>query len=364
MSGNQLLREYIREVLKEDDGGVYMDLAIADATQNPWGVSFGSGDDLYNIFVRPFTDVFNTAAGKTKELSQKAQTLGRVAFETIATTLIPVLTDDYNEIFKHDKENMDRIRQEYGEIYRSNWDAFKDNDVQLLMFMYDPARYVANKVARKVPAAALGLLSIVTGGTLDPYLDKVKDNLGIGNEEPPKTGLEREPEGPHKKKKNIDNIMGGYGGDMPYALEGALHEDEGQPKKPSLPDILSNPKLVAQVDNSNMARKMRAQAQAAIRQPLQQVYKQAQAVLKANSLQDLQTKVGHKLPGMDKLNQVPQQERQAAEQKMLVGVKKSMKAFYVKSLEQQMKKAADAAGDANHPLLRDYQQVLNKVKAL
>lgn len=353
-----LLREYIREVLTEDDGGTYGDLAMFDATHSPWGVSFGSGEDLFNIFVKPFTDVVQTAAGKTKELSQKGQTLIRVAFETIATTLIPVLTDSYNEIFANEKEHIDKIRSEYAEVYQSNWDAFKDEDFQFLMFLYNPVRYVNGKILKKSPQAAIGLLSALTGGTLDPYLDKVKKTFGIG-----------EAEGPHrsKKSKNVSDVMGGGGGgyDVGWgdggghhgAMEGVIREDD-QGGKPSLEQVLNNPKLLEKVNSSQTVQKMRRDAMQAVRAPLQQVYKQAQAVLRANSLQDLQQKLGKKLPGLEKLNQVEPQARQAAEQQIMKGVKQSMKTFYVKSLEKQAKQFAGS------PVENDYKGVIGKIKAL
>jgi hypothetical protein len=357
-SAEKLLREYVREVLKEDDGGVYMDLAMADATQNPWGVSFGSGEQLANIFIKPFTDVVQTAIGKTKELSQKGQTLVKVAFETVATTLIPILTDSYNEIFAKEKERMDKIRQQYGEVYQANWDAFKDNDVQLVTFLYDPARFVLGKLLKQSPAVAMGLISTVTGGTIDKWLDHVKEEYGVGKEgEPPRTGLER---GGGKHKKNIEDIIPGGGGgyDVGWgAMEGVVRED-AQQEKPPLEQVLSNPKVVAAINNSKLAQQMRKQGEAAVREPLTQVFKQAQAVLKAQSVQDLQQKLGKRIKGAEQLQKVDPKARQAAEQTLMAGVKKSMKAFYIKSLEQQAKKLEGS------PAVKDYQSVIGKIKAL
>jgi hypothetical protein len=355
---DRLLREYIRAVLTEDDGGVYGDLAMFDATHSPWGVSFGSGDDLFNIFVRPFTDVIQTAAGKTKELSQKGQTLVRVAFEAIATTLIPVLTDSYNEIFEHEKEKIDKIRGEYGEVYQSNWDAFKDEDFQFLMFLYNPARYINTKILKKSPQAALTMLGVLTGGTLDRYLDKVRDMFNIGKDA-----------GPHRDtgSKNVSDVMGGMGGGYDAgwgdsgghhgAMEGVIREDE-QGNKPSLAQVLNNPKLLEKVNSSPIVQKMKRDAEQAIRQPLAQVFKQAQAVLRANSLQDLQQKLGKRLKGIEKLNHVEPQARQVAEQQLLAGVKKSMKTFYIKSLEKQAKQFAGSSVE------QDYKSVIGKIKGL
>jgi hypothetical protein len=373
---DKLLREYVRAVLSEDDGGgdsgmgTYGDLAMWDAANSPWGVSFGSGNDLFNIFVKPFTDVFQTTAGKTKELTQKGMTLARVALEATVTTLVPVLTDSYNEIFAKEEERIDKIRGQYAEVYQSTWDAFKDEDFQFLMFMYSPAAYINAKVIKKSPKAALGLISVLTGGTIDSYLDKVKKAFGITDE----------PEGPHraKKEKNISGMgggggMGGYdigwggdggghGGDGGGhgAMEGVIREDDQSNKgsKPTLEQVLSNPKLLAKISESPLAQKMQRQAQELIQAPLQQVYKQAQAVLRANSLQDLQQKLGKKLPGIEKLAGVEPQARQAAEQQVMKGVKGSMRLFYVKSLEKQAKQFEGS------PAAQAYKHTIGKIKSL
>src|SRR3990167_1642756 len=119
MSSEKLLREYIRELLAENDGHAGGDggagaVMAMGAGMSPYGMHFGDGNDLYKIFIKPFTDVVQTTVGKTKELSQAAQTLTKVAFEAVATSLIPVLSSQYGEIFKKEKIAMDKIRKQYG----------------------------------------------------------------------------------------------------------------------------------------------------------------------------------------------------------------------------------------------------------
>jgi hypothetical protein len=113
-----------------------------------------------------------------------------------------------------------------------------------------------------------------------------------------------------------------------------------------------------------MTKKMEQTGKALVREPLAQVFKQARAVLTARTVQDLQAKLGKPLKGIDKLTQVPQQDRQAAEQTLMTGVKKSMKTFYVKSLEQQVKKIIEAGVDESHPMVQDYKNIIGKIKAL
>lgn len=340
MKADRLLREYVREILSEDDG--YGDLYAVDAGMNPYGVSFGSGEELYNIFVKPFTDVVKTAAGKTKELSQKAQTVVKVAFEAAATSLIPVLRDSYSEIFAKEKEEIEQIRKEYSDIYQSNWDAFQDNDVMVAAFMYAPAFVITAKLANKSPKATLNLISVLSGGSLDPWISRVKDKYGMDV----------------KSKANAP--AHGQASDIP--MEGVIREDADQ--LPPIGDVLANKKVLARLDSSPKVKEMEQRGRSMVRNTLQKVVKQATGVLKAQSLQDLQAKTGTKLKGMDKLAQIPEQERRSAEQELLAGAKKGMKAFYVKSLEGQVKKALEAGVPENHPFVQDYRKVIARVQSL
>jgi hypothetical protein len=350
MKSEQLLREYVLRVLSEDDGGVYGDLASFDAGMNPYGMNLGSGEDLYNVFVKPFADVATTAMGKGKELSQHAQTVVKVAFEAVATSIIPILSDSYSEIFAKEKERIDKIREEYKDVYQSNWDAFKDDDVMCTAFCYAPAAVLTARLAKKSPKVAIAMISALSGGTLDPWLEKVKHAFGITDkEEEPKTGLNFSGEGP------------GMG-----PVESVVREDAngGERPKPDISELLSSDKLHAKLQNSPIVQRMEQEGKALVRNTLQQVFKQAQGVMKATSLQDLQNKTGTHLKGMDKLNKVPQQERKAAEQAILSSTKKAMKAFYTKNLEAQVKQAIQAGVPQDSPYVQDIQTAISHVKAL
>lgn len=334
-----LLRECIQEVLKEDGdyGGVDM---MGDM---PYGMHFANQDQMYKIFIKPFADVVGVAAGKTKELSQKGKTLLNVAFESLATTLVPILKDSYGEIFAHEKEEIDKIRSEYSDVYNATWEAFKEMDVLVAAFMYRPDLFLTSQFARKAPKAAAKLLSLLSGGSLDKVLGGILKGGGEG--------------------KKTDHSEGPG---MPF--ESVLRE-KGDEKKPDnriemLAKLMGNKKVHGVLINSPKVQQMSKVGEDLTHGTLKSVFDQVQGVLAAKSLQDLQTKLGKKLPGMDKLQQVPQQERQKAEQDLLRGVKGGMKEFYVKALESQVKAAVDAGVPKDHPYVGAYTSVISKIKAL
>jgi len=375
-----VLREYVREVLVEfegggGDGGDYGDLYAISAGMNPYGANFGSYGDLYNVFVKPFADVFDTAAGKVKELSQKAQTLAKVTFETVASTLIPTYAGAYKEIFAKEKEKMDKIKEEYKEVYQSNIDAFMDNDVFWTAFCYAPAALLTVSLIRHSPGKARKMISALSGGSLDPWLDRAFAKYHVG---PPISGL---------NYKGSETSMGGGGGGYGYAdfggygggdhgggdsggvsLEGFIREkDEKSAPKPDidgLAKLLTDHRVVEKLEQSSVTKGLERESQGTVRSTLKEIFQQAQAVLHAKSLQELQHKTGKQVKGAEKLAQLQPQERQKTEQAILATVRKSLKEFYVSNLEEQVKKAQQAGVPSNSPYVQDYNHAISKIKAL
>jgi len=127
---------------------------------------------------------------------------------------------------------------------------------------------------------------------------------------------------------------------------------------------LSSDKVKHALQNSQVVRQMEQSGKAIVRNTLEQVFKQAQGIMTAKTLQDVQHKTGAQLKGMDKLAQVPEQERVKLEQAILDGAKKSMKSFYVKNLQAQVKQALDGGISPDSPYVQDYQNVIRKIEAL
>lgn len=342
---DELLRQLIREMISEDDTGGLMDAGYD--MNNGFGAHYASSNQMYDTFVKPFVDVADVAGGKTKEMSKKTGTLMKVAFETIATTLIPFLNDSYDEIFKDESEALDKIKNEYADVYNATWDAFKDNDIATMAFMYNPGSCLTSLLARKAPGVTGKLLSVLSGGSLDGFLDKVKDKFGRKGSAPP----DRSSGG------NTDSWQ-----DEHKWLKGTLLREDDE--KQSAGDVLTNKKVIDKALATPTAQHMQRDAVNVVRNTLKKVYAQAQAIMSAKDIGDLQTKLGKKFPGFDKLQQVPQQERAQAEQQLLTTTKKSMKAFYVKNLKSQIDKAMKAGIPQNSSFVRDYMSVISKINAL
>ena len=316
-----LLRECIKEIITEDESGGDIGGGNMGDMMSPFGMHYASQEQLMKIFVNPFTDVVKTAAGNAKELSQKAQTVGRIAFESLVTTLIPIYSDSYKEIFEAEKEKIDKIKSDYSDVYKSNWNALKNSDLLCAAFMYRPDLFLTAKFAEKAPKAAAQLVSVLSGGALDKTLNKL-------------------------------HLLGDSGGSSHGSRDearwhrGALlfEKDDEEKQEPSndvkkLIKLLSNKKVKDVLARSQKVQQMTKVGQELAHDTLQQVFDQAKATLTSKSLQDVQAKLGKKIPGLEKLAQIPAQERQKAEQDLFKGMKSGVREFYVKQLTAQIGRA-------------------------
>ena len=375
------LEEDGREVLNEDDtGAIYSDLRGMDMSSpwhgmghhgshgggygfggmggmGPYGARFGSGNDLYRVFVKPLVDVVDTAVGKTKELSSRALTLAHVAFETLVTTLVPFFSDSYKEIFAAEKKRLGNIRNEYKEVYQSNWDAFRDNDVFWTAFCYAPWAIMTIKFFKQSPHTTGRLVSALTGGAADRVLGRM---LGDWNRayRPPITGL------------NYTGTSSGMGADTGIHVEGTVLEDDEGKKKKGAQDlakaarVLTSPKFIDLLKKSPVAQGLAQEAQAAVRESLTSVYKEAQAVLTSRSVHELQQKSGKKIPAAQGLEKVPADQRKALEEGALAGFREAMKKMYVDGLESRVKQAVQGGVPEDSPFVVDHRSVIAKIKAL
>ena len=336
----QLISEYVR-VLLEDDAG---DIMMAGAEMMPWGVHYFSDDALYKAFVKPFTDVISTAAGQGKELARKAQTVVASTFEAIATILIPAFNSDYTKIFEKEAKDIEKIRSEYADVYKSTWDALSTEDVLFAAFAYAPGPFLAGTIAKKAPSAAAKLASILSGGSLDNILSKYTKGGGGG----------------HKSSTVGPSPSSFFEGKKFIAEAG----EEQQKPKQTLSGILSN-KKVQQIFNSNAeAQRMSEEMKKTVHTSLNTIYDRAKAVNSAKNLNDLQNVVKKKFPEVEKLKEIPQEQRAAAESQLADTIKKSVKKFYADNLKKQADEAIKAGISKDHPYVNDLLKTVNSINSL
>ena len=389
-SCKDLLREHIRQIILEDGGGDfggfgdYAGFGMGGMGGGAiWG--YGMGEKL-NGFISPFTDVFKIAAGEAKKLSRRAQTVLSVAFETLLTTAIPWVSDSYGEIFSKASQDIDKIKQEYAEVYKTTYDAFKNEDFNVAAFMYAPAQYLTARAAYEAPGATAQLLSIISGGALDGILSKIKGKLGKGPALPSWEKFKRELnryeyEAGRELGYDVDAVRAqqirarraaqasSFTGAAAESIMREADESKDDKKNASIAksqEVLANPKLINAAVKQPYAQAMIRDMHKVIDTSLNAIYEKTRALAGANSIDALEKVVGKKLPDKVKapLTKMKPEERRTAEAMLLKGIKMPIKQGTVKELDHYVKAAMKAGVPQDHPLIKAYTDTISKIKAL
>lgn len=322
MRKDELIREYVRMLVEDDAGGL---VGATDAY--PYGMQFGTGQDLYKIFVEPFTDVFKVAAGKGKELAVRTRTLGRTVLDSIASTMLPAVAGNYQRIFADEKKKIDALKREYQPVYDRVWSAFNHDDVRLLAFMYDPGPFLTYFSGKEGLKSAVDVLNVVSGGALDGLSKSLRSRS-------------KQPE------------YKGGGRDVDDMGESVLREQE-------VPTSVSAAVKNAMGSSSAMA--MRAEAQRTVQATLRSVLDQATKIIRAKSISALS---GFPDDVEQQFNQLPASERTAIEKQALDASKASAREFFSKNLQGQLDAALKAGVPESSSYVRDYRATIEKIKDL
>lgn len=372
-AGEKLLREYLTYLLEDTVGASTLaDAGISagdiSAAAGPYGMAFGSKEDLKNTFITPFTDVFKTAVGKSKEITRKGRTVLTVGFGAILSTLIPGLGVRYSEIFEKEKKDIEKIKSEYKDVYERTNKALNSTDAAFLAFMSAPDLALSAIAASKAPEVAKGTLSILTGGFSDKLFDKLmkKNFLDPYEDDEDYT---RRPE-PRKKRtsrrdstsvKKIENNADKKteSVETKLSLLREISEEEASRK------ILTNKKFLRKSLENSSLRDVQKIAIETYRKSLNEVYRQALDVLKnAKSVEEIEKVAGKKIPEAEKLRQLQGEERQSAEKMLIDTIRKSMKEFYIKNLQSQVDVVLKAGIPEDAQYVIDFKETIQKIKSL
>lgn len=350
-----LLREYVRSILVEDEYG----MGAFDYTDpGPYVSRFGTSQDLYDAFVSPFVDVFKTAVGKTKEVAQATKTLLTVALQTVLTTLIPIYGYNYSTLFDEQEEKIEKIRNEYKDVYDRTESALNNSDAGMLAFMASPVLTSTYWIGKKSPSVIKGALSAVTGGESDDLFDTLKEKAieaerwSLGNDDE-FGGRSRSSSGKKKSPKDF------YG-------ESRLLEAEEQSKPKITPEkILKSNVFISRVSESPRLKEMQRVAIATYRETLTKIYSQAEDLLKkAKTVEDLEKIAKKPIKDIEKVKALQGPERAKAEKILIENVRKSMKEFYVKSLNDQVSSVLRVGIPEDSQYVLDFKAMIKKIQAL
>lgn len=381
-----LLREYVRSVLTEDDvGSEYGSYADAAAMSSPYGVSFGSAGEYYKTFLKPWVDVFKTAEGKTKETARKAVTVLQVGARVIISTVIPIISFRYKEVFDAEKRDVEKIRSEYKSVYDSTASALTSGDAGLLAFMAAPEYMMAGIVASKGPEFAINVLSSVTGGVFDELLGNVVRKLDDANR-----WADRAVSSLRRDARSDSYSYSASGGrsrrrtrrgptnrdlrdlEDSYYRSGALVNEEKDAesagKKYDFETLLKNKKFLMKGLKSKTTEQMKSDARRVIDDTLKAAVQQAQFVMKnVKSLDDFKkiAKKSDAKAAIDKMiASAPPDKQKEAEQATLKSVRSTAKEIFLKPLRDRVAAVKkDGVPDDSYFIVK-YKEAIQTIEAM
>lgn len=181
---SKLLREYIRNTIKEDYDSSFYDSVYGSGGLGGSGISnaggkVGNSRTLAGAAYDPIVRVFKVAMGKAKEIGASLKQLGKVTAEAIKSVASGgEYEGQYKKIHDEFKKDISKVRKEYGKHYAASWDVLNKSGVTTLAFLYNPALFVAKKAVVDHPRFALGAMAaMATGGWAGAALGT---KLGLG----------------------------------------------------------------------------------------------------------------------------------------------------------------------------------------
>lgn len=374
----RLLREYVRVLLNEDDGGGDFGFGGGDNStmMGTWGF-MDYGGSLKSIFVDPFLDVGKTAAAALSKVASRTKTLVKVVIETALTTSIPFLQSNYRLIFEQEKKELQKIREKYKDVFKANDEAFT-KDVMLVAFMISPSAFITAKAAAKSPTLLMNTLEIFSHGNenLTAYLNDIKKRLedidknlrdDVENYKLDRHDkfVPKNSRGPYMtaKKRELVKKAGLSAESKNHPLrEDAIQKSPQQQKNDLLMQVATDPHVKQMIEASPVAKQMELDARRVVLQISNGLLKEAMSVLSVTTLQQLQQLVKRPL-GLEKLASLQPEEKAQAEQVTLQQIKAAMKAFYVRSVQTEIDTLLGQGLDPNNLYIASLRNTVSKIQA-
>jgi hypothetical protein len=279
-----------------------------------------------------------------------------VALQTILTTLIPIYGYKYAGVFDKEKKDIEKIRSEYKDVYDRTDQALKSSGAAFLAFAASPQLVLGAWAAKKSSKAVLGLASSLTGGYTDEIYEKIVDKA---------KKLERWSLGDESNTKSRGKKTSEF-----FEEESKINESDDSEKNDITPKkILRSKKFLAAVAESSEVKRLSSEATTVYSGSLQEIYKQAQFVMKTKTIEDVKKFVGNEIDAdlkkkLGDVSKLPPDQKAKSEKILIDGLKKASKEFYVKNLTAQVDEVLEAGIPEESQFVKDYRNVINKIKSL
>lgn len=328
----QILRKFVKNVLAEDDGGGDIGFDIGMGAGGGYQ-GFADASHLKRIVQAVWTDPKSALMGMGEDVFANAKAVISVFFESIMSTIVPFLDSEYEKIFKRRDERLSQTEKKYGDAWKRTVDSFKDSDLTVLSFMANPGLFMTGLGFWKVPGKAASSLKFLTGGVGSEIVNSVVSAANeIANFA---TGEKSSIAKPYKKKpyKQFEESRNRLN-----------EESDGKNKKQDYINAVKEFKRsggLEEVLNSKRAQEVANFAKGLTKQYLSEIIAAAhKAQSSVKSLADVEKMLDQN--AQKQLAGLNDQERKAMEQQLVQATQKSVSAYFVAKLTDELKAAKQA----------------------
>lgn len=346
----KLLREYVKSIIMSEDygdGGYY---GYNDGAYGPGdGMGGSGGEKLANAFKQSAKMIGGSIKAAGEDMSARAWTGLKVLQQSLLTTILPFVKEDYKQIFANEKNQLNQIRSKYAELFKQIDDAVFHEDFVFAAFLYNPAEVITTAIAKKAPGAAVDLLMILATGNEKLYnvLQNLKHDIKkAGGDKVTQTSDNKA----GKKKSSKTAIAVGAGA----GLEAINEKLRNLAKDRKVQEIISNNQTVAS---------MKADGDASVKSVLADIVNAAEEDLhKARNIEAIE----QNYPKVDfsALKKTPANERANIEHQLVSSVKKMIKDFHAQQIQSRMKRGSRLGFTSDSEFMQLHQKALDKLRSL
>lgn len=314
----RLLRETIRAMLVE--------VAPEDMTvRTTWS----------DIFGKPMADTLKVIAGEIGKLSSRAQAAASVIFKGAVGLLIPFVELKYEEIFDEESRRQQAIMARYKDVYDQVDEVMKD--AWRLPFLIDPATTLAMMVAVRAPRAALAAAWTIAGRDL--VSDQMKQRIRIDQE----------------LRQLWRQIV-----EVRHRRSGRILVEAPTPEVVSA--FLTNPFVRKLINNSQTAKRMRADGLNLIQSTLDEIIDVTERVLQIDSIDQLEHLTGRTIDTSSA--EVSPGESDEIQDSVIRQLKLKVKDEAISKLQRRMSEMGLNASDTDNPIYQLFFRVIKKIANL
>ena len=133
----------------------------------------GAHGDLWNAFIQPFTDIYDSAVLVLKTLSTEVKHVLKQALRNLEAAVIPFWKHKAHDLEQARLKEIGALQGQYAEVIQRNDKFMMDHDLWGMAFMMDPTLMLAGKVVQHSPDIAgelLGMVGVNVGGHMKESL--------------------------------------------------------------------------------------------------------------------------------------------------------------------------------------------------